>query len=304
MKSSLPVILRAGLCADLLCGAICGFAANPPAGAIALRGEFSCGVERRLALPYSGTIAALTAEVGQAVKQGDVLMRYELDARAEMEWSQAVSPAAAFAAEADLAAAESEADLADAAVREAERLAEQKLVSVQQQDQARRNNEVARARRKAARERAELERQQLEGRHAQLAELAGPAGKGAAESHSWEIQAPLDGVVIWLAGALRPGSAVEAGVPVAVLGVMDPMILRAHVHELEAVKLKVGDTAEIQPLALPGLALQGTVSRIAWAPVPHNLPEPSYYELEIVVSNADHAIHPGYKADILFHPAR
>ena len=301
MKSSHLVFSRSGIFTGLLCLAAGVCAETPPQGSIALRGEFFCGIERRLALPFGGTVTELAAEVGQAVKQGDVLMRYELDDRGAAEWLRAASPASVSAAEAELAAAEGEADLADTAVRDAERLAEQKLVSTPQLEQARRKSEAARARQKAVRERADLERGQFANQREQLAESGGQDADGG---RSRVVRAPLDGVVIWLAGALRPGSAVEAGVPVAVLGVMDPMILRAHVHELEAVKLKVGDTAEIQPLALPGLALQGTVSRIAWAPVPHNLPEPSYYELEIVVSNADHAIHPGYKADILFHPAR
>ncbi len=304
MKSIPLVIFRSGIWAGLLCFAAGVFAETPPKETIALRGEFFCGIERQLALPFGGTVIELAADIGQSVKKGDVLVRYQLDVRAEAEWMKAVSPAAVFAAEAELAAAEVEADLAEAMARDAEGMAGQQLVSAQQLERARRKTDVARARMKAARERAGLERQQLESQRARLAGLAGTGEKAAGESRSWVVRAPLDGVVIWLSGALQPGATVESGVPVVVIGVMDPMILRTHVHELEAVQLKIGDTAGIQPLALPGMSLQGAVSRIAWAPVPHNLPEPSYYEMEIVVPNADHAIRQGYKADILFNKVR
>lgn len=304
MKSISPGVYRIGIWAGLLCLAGGVVAEEPARDTIDLRGEFFCSVERQLAPPFGGTVTDLAVKVGQAVQEGEVLIRYELDAPGQADWNEAMSPAALSGAEAELTAAAAEADLAQAAVRDAEEMAGQQLISAQQLEKTRRQAAVARARLKAARGQADLARLQLESRQARLAELAAPDDAADRDGRSRALRSPLDGVVVYLSGGLQPGAALAAGTPVAAIGVMDPMILRAHVHELEAVKLQVGATAAIQPLALPGVSLQGTVSRIAWAPVPHHLSEPSYYEMEMIVPNADHAIRQGYKADIRFQRDR
>ncbi len=48
--------------------------------------------------------------------------------------------------------------------------------------------------------------------------------------------------------------------------------------------------------ALPGRDFKAKVTRIAWTTKNPQVPEPSYYEVELIVSNPDLALKEGLKA--------
>ncbi|MBP7828820.1 MAG: HlyD family efflux transporter periplasmic adaptor subunit [Kiritimatiellae bacterium] len=266
----------------------------------AVRGELFCSVERGLALPYGGVIAEWSVEVGRDVRRGEPLVKYTLSAKARTELESMISPVPPAAAEAEVAALEAERAEARAAAEEAERLAGEQLGTRQQAELAKGRERALEKRLVAARERAGFERRQRETRLQWLRETFGIEQPEQGIPETVILPAPMDGTVIWIAGDARPGAEGEPGKPVATLGVMDPMIVRAHVHELDVVRLQVGDRARMTLLARPGLELEGTVSRIAWAPFPHWLPEPSYFEVELSVPNPDRALRKGYKVNLEF----
>ncbi|HOW97730.1 MAG TPA: efflux RND transporter periplasmic adaptor subunit [Kiritimatiellia bacterium] len=269
----------------------------------AVRGELFCSVERRVVLPYPGTITAIAAEVGQDVKRGDPLLQFTLSRRARAELEPLASQASQAAAEAEVAGLEAEAGEARAAAEEAERLAREQLGTRPQADLAKSRVAALDKRLTAARERAEYERRQRDTNLRWLKEGLGIENPENGIPETVPLPAPMDGTVIWISGDARPGVELDPSTPLLTLGVMDPMIVRAHVHELDVVKLKVGDRAHMTLLARPDAKLEGAIRRIAWAPFPHWLPEPSYFEVELTVPNPDRALRQGYKVNLQFGDA-
>jgi hypothetical protein len=112
------------------------------------------------------------------------------------------------------------------------------------------------------------------------------------------LVAPIDGHVVWMHPELRQGAQLGGGMPVLMVGVMDPMLLRAQVHEIEALKLQVGDKADITIESLPGQKFNAHISRLPWAPPVITLEHPTYYDVEFKVENPDLVLKEGLKATI------
>jgi multidrug resistance efflux pump len=273
-------------------------AASATAEEVSVRGELFYSVERQVTFPYGGTVTELAVDVGQEVARGDVLLRYSLSPRARMELAEMASAAPLLSAQAEQAVLEDEHQTAGVALLEAEQMARDKMGTKAQVDRARRKVELLHERLVAARHRNEQESIQYGLRVAWVTEVTGSGGSAIPETVA--LTAPIAGTVVWVSGDCRPGAEVQAGAPAMMLGVMDPMIIRAHVHELDVVKLSKGDRADITLLTAPGRMLEGSISRIAWAPFPHWLPEPSYFEIELTVPNPDRQLKKGYKANLLF----
>jgi hypothetical protein len=85
---------------------------------------------------------------------------------------------------------------------------------------------------------------------------------------------------------------------------MDPMIMRAQIHEMEAFRLSLGDKAEITVESLPGRRFVAQVSRTSWTPLTPALEQPSYYEIELTVPNPDIELKDGLKGEILVPKSR
>lgn len=84
---------------------------------------------------------------------------------------------------------------------------------------------------------------------------------------------------------------------------MNPMCLRTHVYEEEALRLKLGDQGTVQPESLPGWKLKGRVSRMSWTPLSLDPLKPSYYEVEFTVENTGLILREGLRVIIhLFKP--
>ena len=82
------------------------------------------------------------------------------------------------------------------------------------------------------------------------------------------------------------------------------MLVRAQAFEMEALKIKVGDKAEVTLGSLPGQKFQGVVNRISWAPIRTSLEQPAYYEVELKVPNPDLALKEGLKARIVIRKSK
>jgi hypothetical protein len=117
------------------------------------------------------------------------------------------------------------------------------------------------------------------------------------------LVAPIGGHVIWASPDLREGSELAAKTPVFTVGVMDPMLIRARVHEIEAVQLNPGDRAEFTLESLPGKTYEATVSRMSWTSLTPRLRDPSYYEVELTVANPDLVLREGLRGRVVFRKA-
>jgi multidrug resistance efflux pump len=112
----------------------------------------------------------------------------------------------------------------------------------------------------------------------------------------------VDGYVLWINPDLRKGVKLNRDTDLFQVGILDPIVIRAQVHEIEAVRLKLGDKAKVTFDSMPGKEFTATVSRIPWAPLPTSLQQPSYYEIELTLPNPDMSLKEGLKGTVTIVP--
>ena len=81
------------------------------------------------------------------------------------------------------------------------------------------------------------------------------------------MSAPLDGYVVWVNPDIRVGAELKPEEPAFLIGNLDTMIIKAQVHELEAMRLQLGDQAEVQVVSLPDKKFTGA-GELAFPGVP------------------------------------
>ena len=150
------------------------------------------------------------------------------------------------------------------------------------------------------RERLPLERELFEEKISILsARLQNPVKPGRIEEEA-AMTAPISGHVIWVSPELREKAEIADKRPVLRVGVMNPMLIRAQVHEIEAVKLKLGDVADFTTESIRGRKFEAKVSRLSWASMNPQLDKPSYYEVEFQVANPDFLLREGLRGQVVF----
>lgn len=112
------------------------------------------------------------------------------------------------------------------------------------------------------------------------------------------IRAPSSGYVLWTNSSLVPGMAFTKQASLLTIGRLDPIIIRASVHEIAAQKLKVGDPVDIVFHAMPGKAYHTKISKVDFVAQPAMLQQPSFYDIEMSLPNPDLHIKEGMRCDV------
>lgn len=112
------------------------------------------------------------------------------------------------------------------------------------------------------------------------------------------IRAPSSGYVLWTNSSLVPGMAFTKQASLLSIGRMDPMLVRASVHEIAAQKIKVGDQVSITFHAMPDKTYRTTISQVDFVAQPAMLQQPSFYEIEMTLPNPDMRIKEGMRCDV------
>jgi hypothetical protein len=160
--------------------------------------------------------------------------------------------------------------------------------------------EVAKKKKQHIQERLRVERALAEEDRAAVEELLGSKVKHGYIPQNGALKAPIGNHVLWVHPDLREDAEFNKGTAVFSIGVMDPMLIRAHVHEIEAVQLKLGDLADFTLESIPGRKFQARVSRISWETLTPQLDRPSYYEVEFELPNPDFILREGLRGQIIF----
>jgi multidrug efflux pump subunit AcrA (membrane-fusion protein) len=268
------------------------------AAELTFTGKLVCSLKRPVLLPMAGEILSLAVEPGQKVKQGEILGRYRLLPESLQALRRQLSPSKVTELRVRLA----EIDKGLATLKNKEKslqdLTEEKLAAPQSLEQVKREITALSRQRSALQEGLGQAQQSLHQEQALLTKQLGVPVTSGHLPQEGVLVAPIDGHVIWMHPELRRGAVLKGGTPVVTVGVMDPMLLLAQVHEIEALKLKVGDEAEITMESLPGRTFKARVSRLPWAPTVLKLEQPTYYEVEFMVPNPDLVLKEGLKATL------
>jgi len=261
-------------------------------------GKIVCSLKRAVLLPFPGEIVSLEVKPGQEVQAGEVLGRYRLLPEAQLALQRRVSPPHLQELTAKLAEAEKGVATLKSKEKGVRELARQNLAAPSSVAQLDRELKAANRQQAALRERLDQERRLLRDDRAILAKQFGGPVKPGQVPREGVLRAPINGRLVWMHPEMRVGAEMKGGEPVLMVGIMDPMLLKTRVHEIEATQLQEGESAEVTLESLPGRKFQAQVSRLPWAPPVLVIEQPTYYEVEFQVANPDLILKEGLKATL------
>ena len=300
------IVLAAGVCAAVYLRPRAAVAPPPQTAPqpmaekdVVLQGRAYCSLTVPLMAPIAGRVTEVRAQVGQAVKKDDPLVKLELlpnDVAAltlRANKAPAIHSQELMIQQIELKLSQLERSIEEtqklAAVNLAPRnalpeLMEQKALGLKQLENAR--YALADTRRAAAEDLRVMSDQ------------LGQAVASGSMPRFLYVRAPQDGYIIGIEAAVVPGAIV--GGKICTLGVMDPMVIRGQVHESERDKLKAGETAKITLDSSKGEVMEAKLTSVSWAAQDSSLAAPSYYLFELTVSNVDLKIRDGNKVQVTF----
>ena len=185
--------------------------------------------EVKVAAERPGRLVRVAVQEGQMVRKGELLAEIDSD-----ELRAALAEARARLAEAD-----AEIRLAEANLQRRQRLADERILSAHDLDEANRDVDTARARRETAR--AQVDRYE-------------------AQLRKTRVLAPIAGTV-----TLRhadSGETVEAGDPIATLADLSRLRIEGEAHESDAGSVALGARVTITCDGYPGRSWQGRVEDV------------------------------------------
>ncbi len=267
------------------------------------QGKVLCSLKRSVIMPLKGTVHRLWVRGGQLVKKGEVLASYRVSSDMVPGLKRRIAAVQVKDLEVLLSELDKSLTLLNGRKRELVQLAGKDLAPAQGLKQVDAEIQAAERHRAAVIEKLRIEKEVVRNDLDALREQMGGSLKGVDTQEPVRLVAPITGHVIWINPELREDAELPPGTAAFIVGVMDPMLMRAQVHEMEAVKLSVGDSAEVTFESLPNQIFKAEVSRLAWAPLTPALEQPSYYDLELTLPNPELTLREGMKGQVALQKA-
>lgn len=267
-----------------------------------LSGKVISPVTRHAPLPFNAIMDEVLVSPGDAVTEGQALVRYHLQEEAERLLQKEVTLGPGTE--------NSRAQMLDMERRLAEMLAQrnkakQLVASRLGSPQAleRLEGDVASIQQRIALLRSSITKSEntFKGRLNELGGYFGmPIAEGATLPRSLTLTAPIAGHVLSLLPNLYPGTLLGGGTSPVLVGQMNPMIIQVQVYEAEMSRIKEGDTATVTIPSLQDRGFIAKVTSMAWTSNDMNVASPSFYTVELMVPNPDLELKPGFKAVVHF----
>jgi multidrug efflux pump subunit AcrA (membrane-fusion protein) len=274
-------------------------AANPSSpDEIVFSGKIVCSLVRQAALPFHGVIEDVKVKAGDRVEAGQVLAEYRLTPEALLKLDRDLAPLKLRELEIQLTEAEQTVEELKLRQEEARRLAAQDLTAPRSRERVEWELKLARSRWQRLNSAVEEARRLWKREQKLVAEQLGNVAELGQLPETAAILAPISGHVIWVHPDLRARSEMTPTSPVALVGVMQPMLVRAQVHEMEAQRLQLGDEGLVTVESLASQRFTARVVRKAWSPVTMDPQKPSYYEVEMALDNQELSLKMGMKAQV------
>jgi multidrug efflux pump subunit AcrA (membrane-fusion protein) len=277
-------------------------AAPPPASGdseIIFNGKLVCSLKRRIDMPFKGIITSLRVHSGKHVKAGEILATYRLAPEALMAIQQRLAAPQITETETRLAEVQRNMVPLTGKKRELTELVQKKLAPADSLAQANQELQFLAREKATLQEKLKTDRQLAQQDREVLIDLLGTSVKSGQVPQEVSLKSPITGYVIWVNPEIRESAEVLPMPAAFQVGVMDPMLLRAQVFEIEALQVRIGQVAELTLDALPGRKFQAKVSRISWSSITTGPDQPAYYEVELTIPNPDLDLKEGLKARIV-----
>lgn len=272
---------------------------------ITLAGKVYCSLKHPVPLPFAGVITEVQVKIGQPVKAGEVLARYRLTPEAALAIRRRLSPPQLKELAAKLAEVEGNLVQLEARLQSSRKLAQQQLASEQALNQAEEQYRYLKEQRQILAESLNQERRLAKEEATVIREQLGTAVTPAQMPGETIglLRSPIQGHVIWINPDLKQGARLDPTPAVFAVGVLDPVLIRAKVHEIEAMQLSVGARAEVTLESLPGRKFAARLIRLPWATAA--LPDqPAYFDVEFEAANPDLLLREGLTAQLVVEKSR
>jgi multidrug resistance efflux pump len=301
---------------------------------ILFRGKSAAVVTRKIALPFGGEITNIGVNEGAMVRKDDVLATYAMDRESMIRVYQTLYPERVQSLKKTVSDYQSELEKTttvalplkrieqdrlekqlvnlrdlhskDMASMEAIKNKEVEIDTVKKQilelNETKRQTETALA--KATEDLRFYEGQQKR----DLDLLEWQTNRSYSDSrvtmNTAFVKAPIAGHIMWLAPELRVECELEKGTPVVKVAASKPMVVRCKVHELDLVRLKLGDRGTVTFDAMPTKKYACKVTRIPWVSRNPALDVPADYEIECVLDEPDESLKDGLTCNVRVHIAQ
>ncbi|HEY5911784.1 MAG TPA: efflux RND transporter periplasmic adaptor subunit [Verrucomicrobiae bacterium] len=245
----------------------------------------------------NGIIKALMVDVGDAVKEGQILAELDKEdiqaqvrgAKAALEGEEAnVQAALAAAAKAQIEAANPELEFARRDYERAQGLFRGKVASQQQLDDASRAYEVSRNRQQLLDATVKTTAAQVEQARAGVAVAKATLDRAEENLSYATIRSPLNGIVLWrptevgdaVSSILNLGSAATL---IMTLGDISSVYIKGEVDEADIGKADCGQHVRTKVESFPNESFDGVVKRIS--PMGKEFNNVTTFEVRVTISN-------------------
>lgn len=268
-----------------------------------LQGKVQCFMKREVVIPFKGIIAGVAVQPGQSVKAGDVLATYVLAPETGLQLRKQIDAPQIMDMELSVLNGNNTLFAQEKSRLELVRLTKENMAPAQSLTQIETQIRYSKKSLETGRKRVQTERDEQKDFDAYLKQQLG--GSFDPVLHPLEpasIRSPISGRVIEIQSDLSAGAELGQGAPVFLIGVTDPMVIRAQIFESDLPKVALGDKAEVILESIPNRTFEARVSRMSFTPLVLGLQQPSYYDIELTIRNPDDMIKEGFKGRVLFHP--
>ncbi|OAI26302.1 MULTISPECIES: secretion protein HlyD [Methylomonas] len=240
--------------------------------------------------PYRNQLASAQAQVDS--------LRARLKLRETGNRPQEIAQARSLVREREAAAVN-----AERLFKRAEELLADKGVSTQERDTAEANHQEAQARLKSARDNLALleagfRSEDISQAKADLAQTEAALATASLQLNDTVLTAPADGII--LTRAQEAGAILQAGTPVFTLSLVNPVWIRAYVHEPDLGRIHPGMKVKIRTDSVGGKPYKGQIGYISpraeFTPKTVETTElrtSLVYRLRIVIENPDDGLRQG-----------
>ncbi len=295
---------------------------------ILLRGKSFSTLKRSIGLPYSGEVTKIIAKEGQGVEKDDILIEYKLDRQPMLHVQQVLYPDMVLNLKRNQYDSKVSIDKTKNGTLPVKKLQlerlEKDLIDLRElmsrgmaaPDAIKAKERQIQAVKKETFEVEETLKQQEAGlgkinedlkffqekQRRDLDLLEWQTNRSYSDStlplDVAYLKAPIAGSIIWLAPELQVRAALGAGFQAITLAPMNLMIVRCKVHELDLVKLKMGDRGSATFDAIPDKKFPCSITRIPWVSRNPALEVPADYDLECEMENPDGNIKDGLTCNV------
>jgi len=257
----------------------------------------------------SGTVRMVSAQIGQHVRAGDLLVQID-DSTLRAQASQAAANLAevrangaggSTTAQANLASAQTAYQTAEANLHRNDVLYRQGYVSKAALDQATQQAAAAEAAYRAAEvtaQNASLGAGQNSAAAAAVRNAEAAAQTVNAQMAQASVRAPFDGVVT--ARNVDPGSLASPGNVLMEVAQLDPVYVDVGISGTDLARIRVGTPATVSVNGVEGRTWHGRIAYLNLAAAPGT----AIYQARIRLANPDLALRGGMIAEVMFQQAR